>query len=398
MVPVVFTIPFIGMKVPGYGLMLTVAFLLAIVWAARRAARSGGNPDVIFNAGFVALVCGVVGCRGMYVVHYWDQFAYRGSLAQILWAIIDVRNGGLEFYGGFILSVIGVPLWLTLVEKVSLRWYMDIVAPSAALGLAIGRVGCFLNGCCYGNVSDLPWATRFPFGSNAQIEHWQHKLPGAELPRELISMHAGGVGAPLGRTMFDVRPEELDKATAKLRDLREKRDELDRKLAAASQPTQREPLQNQKDLLNIQEARLLLKYGMAPLNMLKYGLSGSEIHALAKPHESLGVHPTQLYSTATALLVAGFLNALYYRRTRDGQVICTLLLIEPVTRWILEVIRADNPTDTLGTLTISQFLALCMTLLGLFGLILLQRMPPRSPRAREWTPEPDEAAAKPSAA
>lgn len=392
MVPVVFTIPFIDMKVPGYGLMLTTAFLLAIVWAAWRAAKSKANPDVIFNCGFVALVCGVVGCRAMYVVHYWDQFAYRGNLWQIIWAIIDVRNGGLEFYGGFILSVIGVPLWLIFYEKVSLRWYMDIVAPSAALGLAIGRIGCFLNGCCYGNVCDLPWAVRFPFGSNAQLEHWQDKLPGAELPQQLMSLHPGGVGGPLGRTIFDVPAAELDEATAKYSALLKQQYELDQKIAATSQPIQREPLQNQRDALILQQRQLLTKYGMAPMNTTKYGLTGQQLLDMAREHRSLPVHPAQLYSTITALIVAFFLNSLYFRRTRDGQIICTLLLIEPVTRWILEVIRADNPTDTLGTFTISQFLALCMTLLGLIGLLVLRKMPPRSPRAREFVPETEEAA------
>ena len=60
----------------------------------------------------------------------------------------------------------------------------------------------------------------------------------------------------------------------------------------------------------------------------------------------------------------------------------------------VEFIRADNPVDTLGEFTISQFLALVMTAIGLIGLLVLQRMPPRSPRAQLWTPE-DEAQASP---
>ena len=101
------------------------------------------------------------------------------------------------------------------------------------------------------------------------------------------------------------------------------------------------------------------------------------------------MHPTQPYSTITALLIALFLNALYWRRTRDGQVICALFLIEPLSRWMLEVVRADNPVDTLGMFTVSQFLAVCMTVAGLYGLLRLRQMPPRSWRARLWEP-PDE--------
>ena len=80
------------------------------------------------------------------------------------------------------------------------------------------------------------------------------------------------------------------------------------------------------------------------------------------------------------------LSALYWRRTRDGQVILTLLLIEPPTRWAIELMRADQPLDTAG-LTISQFLAICISLFALLGLIGLRYLPPRSPRAVLWEPE-----------
>ena len=135
---------------------------------------------------------------------------------------------------------------------------------------------------------------------------------------------------------------------------------------------------------------------LAWANLQKYDLTFAELRGLAESHRSLPVHPTQLYSVVTALLIALLLNALYWRRTRDGQVICTLLLIEPVSRWLLEVIRADNPVDTIGMFTISQFLAVCMTLLGLIGLLVLQRMAPRSRRAVPWEPPPEESGEKPS--
>ena len=117
MFPTAFRIPYFERDVPGFGLMLMIAFLMAIAWACRRTARSGGNPDVILNCGFVALIAGVVGCRTMHVVHYWNQFASLGNPIQIAWAIVDVSKGGLEYYGGFILSVIAVPIWLRFVER-----------------------------------------------------------------------------------------------------------------------------------------------------------------------------------------------------------------------------------------------------------------------------------------
>src|SRR5262245_4474594 len=209
MFPTAFRIPYIERDVPGFGLMLMIGFLLAIAWAVRRANRSGGSADVILNCGFVALIAGVVGCRAMHVFHYWDQqFAHRGNALQIAMAILDVSGGGLEFYGGFFLSVIAVPLWLRFVEKVSLRWYMDIIAPSVALGLAVGRIGCLLNGCCYGSTCNLPWAVTFPYGSPASVEQWKHRVPGAELPKELLRT-LGPTHQPISRDSIAANEREL---------------------------------------------------------------------------------------------------------------------------------------------------------------------------------------------
>jgi phosphatidylglycerol:prolipoprotein diacylglycerol transferase len=301
--------------------------------------KSGANPDVILNCGFIAIIAGVVGSRAMYVIHYWnEQFANRGDFLQTAWAVINVSKGGLEFYGGLILTAIAVLVWLRVWEKVSIRWYLDIIAPSAALGLAIGRIGCFLNGCCFGSTCDLPWAVRFPFGSNAALHQWNEKLPGAGLPKELLYTHPPGVVTPLPREFLYASDERI-------------------------------------------EAKVENQFPLVRANMEKYGLTVQQMRALAQSHPSLPVHPTQPYTTVTALLIALFLNALYWRRTRDGQVICTLFVIEPVSRWLLEIIRADNPHDTIADFTISQFLAVCMTALGLIGLLVLRRMPPRSPRA-----------------
>lgn len=383
MKPVIFTIPGINWDVPGYGLMLMLGLFASIWWAARRALKSGGNPDVILNCGFIAIIIGVVGSRAMYVIHYWDQFQAHGSALKVLFAIIDVRKGGLEFYGGFILTTICTLAWLRFWEKVSLRWYLDIIAPSAALGLAIGRIGCLLNGCCFGTTCDLPWAVRFPFGSSACIHQWQARLPGAAVREELIYTDGEtGLAMLLPREFLYTSDQRLDAVAKVHRDLQAYQAQFD----AASDPVERERLRASIRHLESKGTKDLLKYHAACANMKKYGLSAAELRAVGESYRTLPVHPTQPYSTITALLIALLLNALYWRRTRDGQVICTLLLIEPVSRWLLEIVRADNPIDMVGGLTVSQFLAVCMTLAGLLGLLWLQRMPPRSPRARLWDP------------
>jgi phosphatidylglycerol:prolipoprotein diacylglycerol transferase len=394
--PILFTIPGINWDVPGYGLMLMIGLFVSIWWAARRAMKSGANPDVILNCGFIAIIAGVVGSRAMYVIHYWnEQFANRGDFLQTAWAVINVSKGGLEFYGGLILTAIAVLVWLRVWEKVSIRWYLDIIAPSAALGLAIGRIGCFLNGCCFGSTSDLPWAVRFPFGSNAALHQWNEKLPGAALPKELLYTHPPGVVTPLPREFLYASDERIEAAVAAEAAARKELHACGAKLAATSDPVEQERLRATQAELERRRRKVENQFPLVRANMEKYGLTVQQMRALAQAHPSLPVHPTQPYTTVTALLIALFLNALYWRRTRDGQVICTLFVIEPVSRWLLEVIRADNPHDTIADFTISQFLAVCMTALGLIGLLVLRGMPPRSPRAKIWEPPQEDLREKP---
>lgn len=381
MMPYVFKVPGINWLVPGYGVCLMVGFLLATAWAVRRAVRSGGSPDVVLNCAFIALLGGVVGCRAMYVIHYWERdFASRGGIFDVLFAIIDVSRGGMEFYGGFILATVGVLVWLALVEKVSIRWYLDILAPSAALGLAIGRIGCFMNGCCYGSTCELPWAVKFPYGSTASYEQWQGRLPGAGLPKELMYTFSTGTAVPLSRESLMASDADIESVVREEQAARKAYDAA-RKALADAPAADKASRQRAVDRAKLQVQAADSRYKDLRSNMEKYALSAAQIRAVAASTPSLPVHPTQWYSTITAGLLALLLNALYWRRTRDGVVIASLLFIEPITRWMLEVIRADNPVDTLGAFTISQALALGMSLIGAVWLATLRFLPPRAARA-----------------
>ena len=393
MFPVLFHIPGINFDLPGYGVAMMIGFLLSIMWAARRALRSGADPDVILDCGFIALIGGVIGSRAMYVVHYWDQFAYRGSTAQVIWAIIDVRKGGLEVYGGFICVVVLVLLYLWR-KKHSIRWYLDIAAPSAALGMAMGRVGCFLNGCCWGVVAhQVPWAVQFPYGSPAMAQQWTDRVPGAELPQQVLAFGQwpdGSTAVPLPRETLWATDRELDAARKAYEGILAKAKEQQVRLDQTTDPEERLRILKEVDAATraaIPPSSHYLEYA-APL-MSKYNLGAAELRQFARQHLSLPVHPTQLYSVGALGLLAWLLGALYWRRRFDGQVICTLLFVEPPTRFVLELLRADNPVDTAG-FTVSQFLSLCISAVGLLGLFWLRRLPARSPRAAVWEPPPEE--------
>ncbi len=391
MLPVVFTVPWINYDIPGYGLMLMIGFLLTTAWATRRTSRSGGDPDVILNCAFIALLGGVVGGRAMYVLHNLDEFINRVSIIDVVWGMIDVRKGGLEVYGGVILATIVAVIYLRL-WGYSVRWYLDIIAPSLALGMAIGRLGCFLNSCCWGGVCDLPWAMQFPYGSGPARVHWEQRVPAAALPAELIAYLPNGQALPVPRESF----RQLEAMAKSEESLGQRIRELDEKIAAAT-GTPRDRLVRQK-----QHAESRLKASQQEgrevrAALAKFRKTPAELAALAHRFPSARVHPAQLYSFLTLGLIALLLSQLYWRRSHDGEVIALFFILEPVSRWLLEVIRADNPVDTFGSLfTISQGIAMTMFLLGCTGYYLVLQMPRRSPRAQIWVPPPEASAATPA--
>lgn len=83
------------------------------------------------------------------------------SFAANLFDAINIRSGGLTFYGGLLLAT-PILIGYALKKKIPLLHGMDIIAPCIMVGLGFGRIGCFLNGCCYGAACDLPWAVLFP--------------------------------------------------------------------------------------------------------------------------------------------------------------------------------------------------------------------------------------------
>lgn len=154
---ILFHLPF-GIPIYGYGLMLVVGFLGATFLCGRLLKRAGENPEHATNIGMLALVGGVMGGRIFYVLQNWSHFS--GNLIEIL----KLSSGGLVFYGGFIggVSAVGWYIWR---KRLPFRLFFDAIAPALMLGLACGRVGCLLNGCCSGAVCGLPWAIKFPYNS-----------------------------------------------------------------------------------------------------------------------------------------------------------------------------------------------------------------------------------------
>jgi phosphatidylglycerol:prolipoprotein diacylglycerol transferase len=143
--------------VHSYGVMMALAFLAGLVTATRRARLVNVHADIIADVTMWLLVGGIIGARVVYVTTYWKQEFADQPFSEIFM----VQHGGLVYYGGLIGSTIAGIIYLAW-KKAPIWKIADIMAPSIALGCVFGRIGCLLNGCCYGYACDLPWAIKFP--------------------------------------------------------------------------------------------------------------------------------------------------------------------------------------------------------------------------------------------
>ncbi|HXT42442.1 MAG TPA: prolipoprotein diacylglyceryl transferase [Candidatus Angelobacter sp.] len=148
-----------GLTIYWYGVFVALGFLAGLWTASRRALRDSIRAESIVDLGPWLILGTLVGARGLYVLSYWrEDFSGRP-----FWQIFNIRGGGLVFYGGLIGASLTCVLYVRW-KKLPLWKTADILAPSIALGHAFGRIGCLMNGCCYGRACELPWAIQFPYG------------------------------------------------------------------------------------------------------------------------------------------------------------------------------------------------------------------------------------------
>jgi phosphatidylglycerol:prolipoprotein diacylglycerol transferase len=129
-----------------YGTMLALAFIVATYLAAKRAERQGISAAKIIDLSFYILLSSILGARILFVLLNLDYYKER------LIGILKIWEGGLVFYGGLVFAFFTV-VWVLKKNKLPVWKVADILAAPLAFGIAIGRIGCFLNGCCYGKIS-----------------------------------------------------------------------------------------------------------------------------------------------------------------------------------------------------------------------------------------------------
>jgi phosphatidylglycerol:prolipoprotein diacylglycerol transferase len=170
--PVAFSIG--ALDVRWYGIMVVLAVVAVIALAVMEARRVGISDEHIYSVALWAIIGGVIMARLFHVIDKWDY--YMANPSQI------IGFEGLAVYGAVFGALVAVLIYCW-VKKISFWLIGDVIAPGAILGQAIGRIGCTINGCCYGLPTSLPWGVVYtnpgsfcPVGEEFQPTQIYHLL------------------------------------------------------------------------------------------------------------------------------------------------------------------------------------------------------------------------------
>lgn len=142
-----------------YGVMAAVGFLAASWLLDRNRKYADLTKDQCGNMLIIALIAGILGARIFYVVQFFDRY-FRHDPIRVFY----IHEGGLVFYGGFILALLMIVLYTRKCHLDTIR-VLDVFAPALAAAHGFGRIGCFLNGCCFGRATDFFWGVTAPAGT-----------------------------------------------------------------------------------------------------------------------------------------------------------------------------------------------------------------------------------------
>lgn len=161
-----------GVTISSFGVFIAIAFMVALYFTRKEMAARGFDPDIAYDMVIVIAICSLIGARLFYVVGHWTDY-YASNPADI----IAIWKGGLIFYGGLLGGGIGTYA-IARYRKMNILRLADCLAAPLAIGVAIGRIGCFLYGCCFGIASNSWFALNFPGNG----------LAGKYIPTQLIEM------------------------------------------------------------------------------------------------------------------------------------------------------------------------------------------------------------------
>lgn len=423
----------------GFGAMLFVTFLACYLLSGRRAEKAGIPKQYVHDLAIWIFVGGIIGAR---LVFMW-QYSIP------IWQFHRIWEGGLVFYGSALggLAAYLLGYWF-IIRKHGLNTLQiaDIIAPCVALGLALGRVGCLLNGCCYGHVAcpECTWAVHFPLSAPARFTLTQaglqtaagfavkNSIPDARSeitqvepgsPADVAGLRVGDLivgveGAPNSSKFLEVwatndqQRRLLDQIGMPERELGFDRshgtsgwqyefadpDRFRRAMEVVDKIGPRGGANFYDRLWDVLVNHWPRGKTDLSLEVLR---NGQVIPLPAFEPRTIGLHPTQLYETVSCFLL--FLVLLAYEpfRRRPGELMVILMLAYSVHRFINESLRNDTATygllNGLGipALTLSQWLSIAVFLggLALWGYVLTRKppIPAPPPDTDEPPPAPSDA-------
>jgi prolipoprotein diacylglyceryltransferase len=453
---VLFHLPFLkswfppdGFPIYGFGAMLFVTFVVCTWWLTRRGSRVGMPPERVQDMAIWVFVAGIVGARILYMIQYANQFP--GDIGGLILSFFQIWKGGIIFYGSALGGAAGYGLfyWFVLRRLKVSGWQLaDAVAPVLALGLAIGRIGCYLNGCCWGQaaveetcpvplggahfpllpahardmlVRDLRLQTstgfavlprdRSGFGGDPRSVV-RAVEPGS--PADQAGLKAGdrivtvngrpnaivvevGTGAQAGEILAEMgkQPGARVEHAGEDRPARAYFDNPADYVAASLAVRRDFPTATVYDSDSLGE---LARYWPRGRHDLELGVerNGQEVNLPPFVPKTVTLYPTQLYETVSMGLLILLLLAYYPFRRHDGQLLTMCMMGYSIHRFVNESIRIE-PAVGLG-LTLSQWgsVVIFAAAVGI-ELYLWQVMPSRWAAGYQDPPAPPLSASAPAA-
>lgn len=327
----------LGIPIRGFGVMMMLAMVGGVGLSMYRAWQMGIDPEAITSLAMWMIFPGIIGARLFFIIQYHDQFFREGATFQeILGSLADVTKGGLVVYGSVLA---GVPFGIYYLVRRGLPVLatLDIIAPGMVVGAALGRIGCFLNGCCYGGECDWPPGLTFP----ARAAPYLQDSPPYQRQHELGLLY----GMKIGK-------QERDQAVI------EKVTPGGAAEKAGVQEGEKLAFINGKRVESFEDA--LASLGLSN-GSVELTTAAGNVHRIVRrdwPGRSLPIHPTQLYAALDAALLALVLWLAYPFRRRDGEIFALLITVHPISRFLLEMIRSDEPGQFGTAFTISQWISM----------------------------------------
>jgi phosphatidylglycerol:prolipoprotein diacylglycerol transferase len=348
-----------GLAIRGYGAMLLLAVVSGVGLSLYRAYRVGLDMDLMMSLATWFFIAGIIGARAFYVIEYWPNFQ-RPTAAQTLFAILNLTQGGLVVYGSLLAGGAALLIFIYKHHLPGLA-LSDLVGPGVVLGVGLGRLGCFMNGCCYGGVTDLPWAVQFPPESPAFVDQVEN---GTIYLHGLMLRGSGADPAVIERVEPGSEAEKHGLAAGQ-------------RVVSVGGASVDSVEQAQLALLQTFGTGRQVAIGVADDPEVKrWTLSGP-------PPRTRPVHPTQLYSVIDALLLCALVLLFEPYKRRDGELSAIVLTIHPISRFLLEAIRIDEGAVFGTGMSISQNISLAILAFGVGLWIYLLVTPPK---AIAWQP------------